>query len=985
MVATPYSYRQYAGNASNRDFAVPFPFLVRANVGVYFGLNVTTGAYTTKLVDGTDYTWTNDTSIRTTTAPAVGVTLSVMRATPSSDLAVQWQDGSTLIAEDLLTSDRQNLYVVQENTDLTALNSALSQASSTTANTALTNSTAAQAAAAAATTTANTASSNASAAVSTANTASTNATAAVTTANTAGTNASAAVTTANTASTNASAAVSTANTASSTAATALSTANSATTAAAAATSTANTASGNASAAVSTANTASANASTAVSTANTANTNASAAVSTANTASTNASTAVSTANSTTTTANNALTFATAANTKSDTAIAAVAASVAYTPVANVAAIPGSPANDTYISVTDSTGLQSFTPLSGIPAGFAGDAGLTARLVYKTATTSWVWIDYYANNADARYLKTSGGTMTGALVLSGAPTSGLHPATKTYVDSADTTLTAAAAAAQATANTGVTNAAAAQATANTGVTNAAAAQATANAALPKAGGTMTGAIAFDLATQQKATTSTYGITQLTNSTTSTDTGTAATAASVKSAADLASAAGTTANAALPKAGGTMTGALVATAGTVTANGIQVGTGTTYKPGIYSPGTDQLAISTNGTSRLLIDASGNVNIDSNTFYVDAVNNRVGLGTSSPSYLLDAYGSAAIGIRYKGSYSYGAVVVDNSNTTGGGYFAANQNGTQKALFGVAGAIQGNTNSDAALFAETGQGIQFFTNGAAATPKAVITSAGLVGIGSTSPNRTLHVFGDTALSNSANTGTFLFAPSASANFLYSRAADSVTTALPFALAVGSTEALRVDTSGRLLVGTSTLLSGVASSLIQASQSASDYVIACKSTHSTPYGYYIGYSTSPNNTGSEFLVCTDATTTRASIRSNGGLANFSANNANLSDRNAKKDISPAADTWNCLKKWEIVNYRYKDQPADADLNLGVIAQQVAESCPEVITVFEEAKDDQPEKLGVKEQQMYWMAIKALQEAQVRIETLEAEVAALKGA
>jgi hypothetical protein len=106
------------------------------------------------------------------------------------------------------------------------------------------------------------------------------------------------------------------------------------------------------------------------------------------------------------------------------------------------------------------------------------------------------------------------------------------------------------------------------------------------------------------------------------------------------------------------------------------------------------------------------------------------------------------------------------------------------------------------------------------------------------------------------------------------------------------------------------------------------------------------------------------------------LANFSANNANLSDRNAKKDISPAAGTWDCIKEWEIVNYRYKDQPDDADLNLGVIAQQVAESCPEAITVFEEAKDDQPEKLGVKEQQMYWMAIKALQEAQIRIEKLE---------
>jgi hypothetical protein len=130
---------------------------------------------------------------------------------------------------------------------------------------------------------------------------------------------------------------------------------------------------------------------------------------------------------------------------------------------------------------------------------------------------------------------------------------------------------------------------------------------------------------------------------------------------------------------------------------------------------------------------------------------------------------------------------------------------------------------------------------------------------------------------------------------------------------------------------------------------------------------------------------------KASIRSNGGIANFSANNVNLSDINSKKDISPAADTWDCFKEWEIVNYRYKDQPDDADLNLGVIAQQVAESCPEVITVFQEAKEAtedapaQEERLGVKEQQMYWMAIKALQEAQVRIEQLESKVAALESA
>ena len=46
-------------------------------------------------------------------------------------------------------------------------------------------------------------------------------------------------------------------------------------------------------------------------------------------------------------------------------------------------------------------------------------------------------------------------------------------------------------------------------------------------------------------------------------------------------------------------------------------------------------------------------------------------------------------------------------------------------------------------------------------------------------------------------------------------------------------------------------------------------------------------------------------------------------------------------------------------------------------------VREEAVEEVLRK-GVKEQQMMWMAIKALQEAQTRIETLEAEVAALKG-
>lgn len=338
----------YTGNGSTVLFSFTFPYLETTDIKVSLNGTITTA-----------YTLANATTIQFNTAPANGAAIRIYRVTDDAALAAQFYPGSAIRSQDLNDNFTQNLYVTQEsNRDAT---SAISTANS-------------------ATTTANTALSTANAATATANTASTNASAAVTTANTASTNASAAVSTANTASTNAATALSTANTAATNAATALSTANTAL-------STANTASTNATAAVSTANTASTNASSAVSTANTASSNASTAVTTANTAASNASTALSTANTAISTAN--------------AAASAVANAILYDTVANVAAIPASPANNDAVEVTDSTGIQSFTPLSGKPAGFVGDSGLSVRIVYTTAGSTWNWIQYFPNDPETRY--------------------------------------------------------------------------------------------------------------------------------------------------------------------------------------------------------------------------------------------------------------------------------------------------------------------------------------------------------------------------------------------------------------------------------------------------------------------------------------------------------------------------------------------------------------------------------------------------------
>ena len=105
----------------------------------------------------------------------------------------------------------------------------------------------------------------------------------------------------------------------------------------------------------------------------------------------------------TTANNAVTTANAANTTANAAQTAVANAVFYAPYANVAAIPSNPNNEDYIEVVDSTGIESFSPLTGLPAGFVGDTGLTIRLRYLTSNSSWNWINYFANDSETRYLK------------------------------------------------------------------------------------------------------------------------------------------------------------------------------------------------------------------------------------------------------------------------------------------------------------------------------------------------------------------------------------------------------------------------------------------------------------------------------------------------------------------------------------------------------------------------------------------------------
>jgi hypothetical protein len=117
------------------------------------------------------------------------------------------------------------------------------------------------------------------------------------------------------------------------------------------------------------------------------------------------------------------------------------------------------------------------------------------------------------------------------------------------------------------------------------------------------------------------------------------------------------------------------------------------------------------------------------------------------------------------------------------------------------------------------------------------------------------------------------------------------------------------------------------------------------------------------------------------VNANGGIYNYQSNNVNLSDQREKKNIVLLGTKWDAVKAWSVKEFHFNSD-ADSDAKkLGVIAQDVESSHPELVTEFKSTES--VNRKAVKEQQMMWMAIKALQEAQARIEQLETKVTALE--
>jgi hypothetical protein len=276
-----------------------------------------------------------------------------------------------------------------------------------------------------------------------------------------------------------------------------------------------------------------------------------------------------------------------------------------------------------------------------------------------------------------------------------------------------------------------------------------------------------------------------------------------------------------------------------------------------------------------------------------------------------------------------------------------------------------------------------------AGTTAVTVDTSQRVGIGTTSPDTILNIQGvdPTFLIQDSDEAGDGFIKFQTANGTQRAFIQAAMTANVMLLGVGTSEAMRIDSSGNVLVGTTT--SGGKQTVTQSADATTAQFnnSAGTLTASIP-GIQVSYSGAiPNNTGQAFLFMGDYSALRAQVRSNGGLANYSANNVNLSDRREKTNFAPSKSYLDVICAIPVQTFNYIDQNTeeDAGLTLGVVAQDVQAVAPELVMESNWGTEEAPKmRLSIYQTDLQYALMKCIQEQQALITSLTARIAALEG-
>jgi hypothetical protein len=204
------------------------------------------------------------------------------------------------------------------------------------------------------------------------------------------------------------------------------------------------------------------------------------------------------------------------------------------------------------------------------------------------------------------------------------------------------------------------------------------------------------------------------------------------------------------------------------------------------------------------------------------------------------------------------------------------------------------------------------------------------------------------------------------------------------------TEHARITQGGYLKVssnGTYDSTTGIYNEYYQAGNNSALLLRAVGASTYTSSVLTIGCDRNTSNSTYNFILCgVTGVADRFIVRDSGNVVNANNSYGAISDIKLKENIVDANSQWSDLKALQVRNYNFKE--GQTHTQIGLIAQEVKLVSPGLVNESPD-RDAEGNDLGtttksVNYSVLYMKAVKALQEAMERIETLEAKVAALEG-
>ena len=276
---------------------------------------------------------------------------------------------------------------------------------------------------------------------------------------------------------------------------------------------------------------------------------------------------------------------------------------------------------------------------------------------------------------------------------------------------------------------------------------------------------------------------------------------------------------------------------------------------------------------------------------------------------------------------------------------------------------------------ADSGQQILFKPN---ATEAARFDASGNLGIGTTSPSRQVH------LNNASDHGIMAITGSTSslAGVVIGDTADDDVSSIIhnnsgnyLYLSTSSTERMRIAANGNVLIGTTSSSGTTRLTVVQPNNddplARFDMAAAVNAIRGVEIRVTDGTANSANKF---FLQGDDNGNTRVELRTDGSI--YSSYYTITSDERLKENIEDCEPMLEKLKQVRIVDFDWKDNAGPEGRQRGVIAQEIEPIFPELIHQPKEYKE-------FKKTEMTPILVKAIQEQQEQIESLQQQIEVLK--